>query len=70
MGEAFGADGARPSPEPVEALIDRFIVHYRDHLADESQPYPGADETLAPLKRDGARMGVLTNKPEELAVPL
>jgi len=70
MGEAFARTGARPSPERTEALIDRFVIHYRDHLADESLPYPGVHETLASFKRDGARMGVLTNKPEELAVPL
>lgn len=70
MGEAFARTGARPAPERIEALIDRFIAHYREHLSDESRPYPDVVETLAALKRDGARMGVLTNKPEEMAVPL
>jgi phosphoglycolate phosphatase len=70
LGEAFARTGTRPTPERVEALIDRFIVHYRDRLVDESRPYPGVEDTLAALKRDGARMAVLTNKPEEMAVPL
>jgi phosphoglycolate phosphatase len=70
LGEAFALSGERPAPERVEALIDRFIGHYRDHLMDESRPYSGVVETLKTLKRDGARMAVLTNKPEEMAVPL
>jgi phosphoglycolate phosphatase len=60
-----------PLPEPrVVELIDDYIAHYRAHIADESRPFPGVKETLAHFVQTGARLGVLTNKPQELAVPL
>jgi len=62
-GEAVAADR-------LPGLLDAFIAHYRTHIAAESRPFPGVEETLETLKRDGARMGVLSNKPEELTALL
>ena len=60
-----------PLPESrVDALIDDYIAHYRAHIADESRPFAGVEETLAHFAKTGARLGVLTNKPQELAIPL
>lgn len=70
LGEAMKMTGAAAEPEALPALVDDFIVHYREHLADESVPFPGVVETLAKLKADGARLAVLTNKPHELTVKL
>jgi phosphoglycolate phosphatase len=68
--EALAITGG-PLPEArVVALIDDYIAHYRAHIADESRPFPGVEETLAHFVQTGARLGVLTNKPQELAVPL
>jgi len=67
--EAMTMTGEPAAPERLPALIDAFIAHYRDHIADESRPYPGVEATLARLAKS-ARLGVLTNKPQELAVPL
>jgi phosphoglycolate phosphatase len=72
---AMLVEAMRRTGEPVQeerqgALIDDFIAHYREHLADESRPFPGVRTTLERFARDGFRMGVLTNKPQELAVPL
>jgi phosphoglycolate phosphatase len=50
----------------MPALIDGFIAHYKKHIAVASRPFPGVEDTLAKLKADGARLGVLTNKPQEL----
>src|SRR5947209_15662786 len=70
LAEAFARTGG-PLPESrTPALIDDYIAHYRAHIADESRPFPGVQETLARLAQSGARLGVLTNKPEELTVPL
>jgi phosphoglycolate phosphatase len=68
--EALAITG-RPLPEErVIALIDDYIAHYRAHIADESRPFAGVEETLAHFVQASARLGVLTNKPQELAVPL
>jgi phosphoglycolate phosphatase len=68
--EALARTGG-PLPESrTKVLIEDFIARYRDHIADESRPYPGVERTLGEFADSGARLGVLTNKPQELAVPL
>jgi phosphoglycolate phosphatase len=46
--------------------VEIFLAHYRAHIADDSFLFPGVTETLTSLKQDGARLAVLTNKPQEL----
>jgi phosphoglycolate phosphatase len=70
MAEAFARTGPPLVGARAEWLIDDFIVHYRAHIVDESRPYPGVERTLRDLAAAGARLGVLTNKPQELAAPL
>ncbi|MGD0189454.1 MAG: HAD-IA family hydrolase [Rhizomicrobium sp.] len=68
--EAMRRTGEPVPAERQPALIDAFIAHYREHLADQSRPFPGVRETLERFSHDCFRMGVLTNKPQELAEPL
>jgi phosphoglycolate phosphatase len=68
--QAMAATGPVVAEDRLPALVDDFIVHYREHLADSSMPFPGVVETLASLKARGTKMGVLTNKPHELTLPL
>jgi len=68
--EAFTITGGPLPDSHVVALIDDYIAHYRAHIADESRPFPRVEETLVCFTGAGARLGVLTNKPQELAVPL
>jgi phosphoglycolate phosphatase len=70
LAEAMIRTGEPAPAERLPGLIDAFIAHYRDHIADESRPFPGVEATLAAFAAQGARMGVLTNKPQELAIPL
>lgn len=70
LAAAFLRTGNRLPEERVAALVDAFVAHYRAHLADESRPFPGVVATLRALGAGGARLGVLTNKPQELADPL
>jgi phosphoglycolate phosphatase len=70
LAEAFVRTGGAAEPERLPALIETFISHYRAHIADKSRPYPAVAETLAALREQGARLGVLTNKPQELTIPL
>ncbi|MBS0470978.1 MAG: HAD-IA family hydrolase [Proteobacteria bacterium] len=68
--QAMAATGEPAAPSRLPELVERFIVHYRDHIADSSVPFPGVEDTLARLQDQGSRLAVLTNKPHELAVAL
>jgi phosphoglycolate phosphatase len=68
--QAMAATGDPVADDRLPALVNDFVVHYRAHIADASVPFPGVVETLSELKGDGVPMGVLTNKPHELALPL
>jgi phosphoglycolate phosphatase len=65
--EAMKLTGEPVPAERLPGLFDAFIVHYSAHIADESRIFPGVEATLAQLAGDGARLGVLTNKPQALA---
>jgi phosphoglycolate phosphatase len=64
--QAMEASGAPVPEEEMPALVEIFLAHYRAHIADGSRLFPQVAETLAALKAGGARLGVLTNKPQEL----
>lgn len=66
MQAAFTMTGPAMDETRTPALVDAFIAHYRQHIAVASRPFPGVVDTLDHWKRTGARMGVLTNKPQEL----
>ena len=65
--QAMEAVGRTLQPEELAPLVDTFLAHYRAHIADTSVLFPGVAETLTALKSGGARLAVLTNKPQELA---
>jgi phosphoglycolate phosphatase len=64
--QAMEASGAPVAEEEMPPLIEIFLDHYRGHIADGTRLFPDVAETLAALKAGGARLGVLTNKPQEL----
>jgi phosphoglycolate phosphatase len=53
--------GPGAAPENVEKGTEIFLAHYREHMLDNTNPYPGVREALADLH--GRKMAVLTNKP-------
>jgi phosphoglycolate phosphatase len=63
----FQAAGVPLPDEAIPALFERFIARYRDHIADESRPYPGVVAALETLAAEGARLAVCTNKPTGLS---
>lgn len=65
--QAMEAVGRVLTPAELPPLLDIFMAHYRAHIADESVLFAGVRETLTALKARGARLAVLTNKPQELA---
>jgi len=68
--QAMAATGDPVSERALPRLVDDFVVHYGAHIADASVPFPGVIDTLTALKAQSVPMGVLTNKPHELALPL
>ena len=51
----------------VEEAVLFFLGYYREHMLDHTRPYPGVVEALEQLHQQGARMAVLTNKPERFS---
>ena len=68
--QAMEASGTPATDEEMPALVEIFLSHYRAHIADGTRLFPHVAETLESLKAQGARLGVLTNKPQELTDPL
>ena len=65
--QAMEAVGRTLTPEELPPLLDIFMAHYRAHIADGSVLFDGVRETLTALQDAGARLAILTNKPQELA---
>jgi phosphoglycolate phosphatase len=64
--QAMEASGAPVAQAELPPLIEIFLAHYRGHIADGTRLFPQVAETLTALSAQGARLGVLTNKPQEL----
>lgn len=62
--------GDDASENRLDELIKVYLAHYREHLADASQPYPGVLRCLDWLTFQGVRLGVCTNKYEHLTFSL
>ncbi len=65
--QAFAATGPAAGEEDLPGLLEVFLAHYRENIAVGSRPFPRVAETLATLKREGALLGVLTNKPQDMS---
>ncbi len=60
--------GSVATDENVESALQYFLQYYREHMLDNTVPYPGVREALEELdRRTGSgtamQMAVLTNKP-------
>lgn len=66
ISQAMEASGAPAADADIPPLIEIFLQHYRAHIADGTRLFDGVAATLAALKAGGARLGVLTNKPQDL----
>lgn len=62
---AAAGDG-QPAPAAVDAALEAFLAHYREHCLLETRAYPGLAQALERLS--GYRKAVLTNKPWAPAV--
>jgi len=50
-----------------DAMVPEFLDAYRHALGHHGTPFAGVETLLAALEHDGARWGIVTNKPEALA---
>jgi phosphoglycolate phosphatase len=64
------ADGRPGIAAEVDRLYSDFVSHYSEHLADRSQPFPGAIAAIEQLAARGCRFAICTNKLEWLSVRL
>jgi phosphoglycolate phosphatase len=64
------AEGRSGVAAEVDRLYKDFVAHYADHLADRSQPFPGAIAAIEQLAARGYRFAICTNKLEWLSVRL
>ena len=51
----------------VDALLARFLAHYRGHVSDRSAVYGGIEAALGTLAAAGVAAAVITNKPGDIA---
>jgi len=56
--------------EAREPLVPRFLAAYARDIAAHSRLFDGMDAVLHAIESRGARWGIVTNKPEHLAVAL
>ena len=68
--KGFAATGASADPERLPGLVENFLDYYRLNLTANSVPFVGAREVVADFAAQGARLGVCTNKPFDLAEAL
>lgn len=50
-----------------DRLLEVMTVHYRNNCLYLTRPYPGLEEVIVQLNRQGIRLGILTNKNQEPA---
>lgn len=58
------------SKEKVDGIFRQFLIHYENHIADHSRPFPGVEQALVRLKDEGVLLVVCTNKMERYAAKL
>ena len=54
----------------IEPLRQRYLLHYRDIVAENSRMFNGFEEILRTLEDNRLAWGIVTNKPEWLTTPL
>jgi phosphoglycolate phosphatase len=63
--------GMPPCDDETLALWrDKFLDHYKDHSFVRTRPFDGVESMLGELHGRGIPWGIVTNKMEELSIPL
>jgi phosphoglycolate phosphatase len=61
---ALADSRAVPADGEIDAALIRYRAHYDAHCTEHTRLYPGIREWLDTLAAQGAKLAVLTNKPE------
>src|SRR4051812_15070573 len=61
---AFAATSGPLSPDALDERYAEMLEIYGRHLTGVTTLLPGAAELVAELRRQGARLGIVTNKPQ------
>jgi phosphoglycolate phosphatase len=64
------AEGRVFPPAKLDQMFADFTSYYREHLADQSRPFPGLTDALDALAARNCRLAVCTNKLERHSVLL
>ncbi len=56
-----------PVEQDIDAMFAAFIEYYAANIADHSKLYDHVLDTLVALRDQGAKLAVVTNKPEQLS---
>src|SRR5437868_342897 len=62
IARSLSATGEGADRATIERLFADFIHYYGEHIAEGSEPFPGAIALLDQLAQKGVRLGVCTNK--------
>ena len=54
-----------PAGEEFDKIFDYFIKVYENNPNEKTRLYDGLDELLIKLKKDGFKLAILSNKPNE-----
>ncbi len=65
--EGLKLAGETRSDQQLDGLFERFLDYYAKNVAVESAPYPNVVDVLDAARDAGARLGVCTNKREDLS---
>ena len=68
--KALEIQNANVQPEKINNMLDNFLTYYMENICVESEIFPGVLECLCYLQNRGVRMGICTNKREDLALNL
>ena len=67
LSRAMEATNIQLDPKETSSLVAQMIERYAEAPTQHSTLYPGVEETLRTLKRNGFELGVCTNKTESIA---
>lgn len=67
---AYSSTGREATIGEIDALLARFLAHYRENMPGKSRPYDGVMRAIDDLKSAGFLVAVCTNKTERNAVDL
>jgi phosphoglycolate phosphatase len=70
IARGLDATGDGADRDTIEKLFAQFVRYYGEHVAEDSEPFPGVINLLDRLAEAGLRLGVCTNKLEGLSVRL